>query len=142
MLHQRHLGIFQYLSNAQKPYVCKKPKNGKWPEPPTTIAPTGFCKEGYAEFEGYCFKFKTSIKNWNDAKTDCKQEGPGFNLASIHSQRENAFVASLLEADNDNSTNEAWTGGILNGDGVYVWSDMTEFSINHWAPSQPDNPVE
>ena len=39
---------------------------------------------------------------WLDAKSSCQGLGPGYNLASVHSDKENALLASMLYQDTKN----------------------------------------
>jgi len=122
------------ISNNKYQYVCKKPKNGSWPTPAPTLAPIkGNCAAGYHKFGNFCYKLMLNKKSWDDAKASCKQVGSGFNLASIHSQKENAFVASLLQED------QTWIGLLASPDDLneFGWSDYTEFNMDKWASGQP-----
>ena len=125
-----------FNSNALKAYACKKPKSGDWPTPKPTEAPkAGFCKQGYKLFDGFCYKVKNSLKTWADAEADCKKEGPKYNLASIHSLKENALVASLLY---QNTSSQAWLGGLMSEyDSKISWSDYSEVNMDNWAAGQP-----
>ena len=86
-------------------YVCKKWKPGHEPTsaPPTPI-PFGHCGDDHThhltEFNGYCYKFAGMNKDeafpWTEANLKCDELGNGYKLASIHNEREYAFIYTML----------------------------------------------
>jgi len=124
-----------------KPYVCKKPRNGgDVTTPKPTEAPkAGNCPLGFYKLHDYCYKLVQEPAQWPDAVDSCKRIGNGFNLASIHSAKENALIASMLYPD-INAQNQVWTGGRASTDhaNVYIWSDYTAVNVDFWAVGQPD----
>ena len=102
--------------------VCQKPK---YDENPTTVdptqAPVGGCKAGYTKFMGYCYKLITDTPlNWQDARKHCQNEKPSldmvFDLASIHSLAEAAFVTVLVDKLTETL---AWIGGNRIGENLF-----------------------
>ena len=61
---------------------------------------------------------------------------------SIHSLKENAFVATLASKVNYTWDKEVWIGGhsLTDSDGgdTFIWSDYSQFNIDNWAQFQPD----
>ena len=113
--------------------------------PQPTPPPTGFCPKGFEEHSDQCYKLvQTSAASWKDAKDKCKSLGQGFNLASVHSQKENAFIASLLYQDDDTSTEVIWIGGTATSEGglIFKWSDNTPFNMDNWAPNEPNEVIK
>ena len=136
---------FLKCSHTPLSYVCKKTKNGVMTTPKPTPPPTGFCPKGFEEHSDQCYKLvQTSAASWKDAKDKCKSFGQGFNLASVHSQKENAFIASLLYQDDDTSTDVVWIGGTAKTGGGqnFEWSDYTPFNMDNWAPNEPDGVIK
>ena len=77
-----------------------KPSNGDLPVPTPTTIPAGHCKEGFTEFQGYCYKMmgyadKEEKKDWYRALETCKHE-LNAELASIHSAREAAKITTAM----------------------------------------------
>ena len=55
------------------------------------------------------FKLVKDKKNWWDAQKHCRALGPGWTLAGIHSQVDNAKVADLMH---DRGVNDVWIGWV------------------------------
>ena len=58
----------------------------------------------------------------------------GFCVASS-SDDELKFVFKLAGSD---ETQSVWLGGVLSRGGWYMWRDLTEWSFDAWAASEPD----
>ena len=73
----------------------------------------------------------------------CKVYGYTFNLASIHSLKENAFIATMAANVNVSWDKEVWIGAhsTQNGGDSFAWSDYSEFNVDNWAQYQPDEVV-
>ena len=98
-----------YCSRPANGYVCKRTADGQSPSTPKpTQMPEGHCPPDHYEFQGYCYKFigmlagssSDDYKNWTEARNDCKNLGLDYDLVSIHSDKEQAFLTSVL-AEND-----------------------------------------
>ncbi|XP_064113412.1 CD209 antigen-like protein E isoform X2 [Macrobrachium nipponense] len=95
------------------------------------------CPLGYDIFNGSCYYFRSSYKDWADAQNDCKFYGS--ELVKITSQGENDFIKGKV------SNNGFWIG--LNDKAKekdFKWSvdnSAVEDNGNYssWADSQPDN---
>ena len=77
-----------------------------------------------------------SAKTWEDAESVCQGQtwqGVQGHLASVHSEEENIFVASLAKET-------IWLGHHdLHQEGQWTWTDGTEFSYSNWAKGEPNN---
>ncbi|CAG0896179.1 unnamed protein product [Cyprideis torosa] len=76
-----------------------------------------------------CYYVRTEVKGWTEARDACRAEG--FELATIESATENAFVFGLL-------SDCAWIG--LNDrttEGTYEWSDGSQSEYRNWNPGEP-----
>ncbi|XP_037537208.1 ladderlectin-like [Nematolebias whitei] len=60
------------------------------------------------------------------------------HLASFHDQDEYDFIRSLIVGATGTNTT-AWVGGTKGKDGVWKWSDRSEFSYTHWGKGEPNN---
>lgn len=126
-------------------YICKKPANGGWTTPQPTQPPTGYCPgPEFRQFSGNCYRLVEEPMAWGDAKASCNSLGPRYNLASVHSAKENALLASLLYLDKahfDTDFGEVFIGGISKEDAgeEFQWADYSEFNMDNWARDQPDN---
>ena len=71
--------------------------------------------------------------NWNEAEDCCVAWGG--HLASIHSDGTNHFLNQIRNKDTF-----TWIGlSDTANNGVYVWTDGTEFDYNNFHPNQPDS---
>ena len=132
-------------------FVCKKPRDGDWPVPTPTTIPSGHCKRGFTEFQGYCYKimgFAEEKRDWHRAKDGCRDDFKA-ELASIHSAREAAKITTmlvpLLDHDQDESSSKIWIGAHEASEGIWWWSDESRWDFTNWAPGEPNdmyyNPV-
>ena len=119
--------------------VCKRPYSGDWPDQTTTPKPSGNCPPDFVGFEGYCFQLVQERMTWDDAESACKSMGDGFNLASIHNDREAAFVTTMVVDIPDGNMTDPWIGlNDIADESFWMWSDRTLYRYGHWAPGQPD----
>ena len=85
-----------------------------------------------SKYNQSCYKFVDIAKTWTEAEAVCQgQTWKGYpgHLASIHSEEENTFVASL-------ATERFWLGGNeLQKEGDWKWSDGSAFIYHNWYPS-------
>ena len=141
--------IFLFSSNTHG-FVCKKIKDGHNPTdaPPTQI-PKGHCADNdkkLTEFQGHCYKFAATSSqewiNWEQADSKCKELGDGFKLASIHSERESAFIhAMLAQLNSEDQETEMWIAAndaAEEQEGIWSNSDGTPFDYTHWADGEPN----
>ncbi|CAG0904409.1 unnamed protein product [Cyprideis torosa] len=78
-----------------------------------------------------CYYVKKETKEWIEARNACRAQG--FELVTIESSAENAFVFGLL-------SDEAWIG--LNDraiEGTFVWSDGSQSGYTNWYADQPND---
>ena len=91
------------------------------PPAPTTTSPVPECSVGWSQYEDRCYWVIMKDLNWWDAMAECQTLGA--DLASSHSDRQNAFLHSLVP-NHDNT----WLGGTYDHDETnWVWTDGTEF---------------
>merc|ERR1719250_54490 len=94
------------------------------------------CPDGWKEFNQACYRYGDSAKTWEDAESVCQGQtwqGVQGHLASVHSEEENIFVASLAEET-------IWLcPHDLHQEGQWTWTDGTEFSYSNWAKGEPNN---
>ncbi|CAJ0957959.1 unnamed protein product, partial [Mesorhabditis belari] len=62
------------------------------------------CGQKWRHFDGYCYHISENVLNWDEANDWCK--GMNANLVSIHNERENRFVSSLIPW----TGRDAWIG--------------------------------
>ncbi|XP_040564873.1 macrophage mannose receptor 1 [Lepeophtheirus salmonis] len=120
----------------KKGYICKKFKflHSTTEALPTTI-PSGHCPEGDAEYEGHCYILpKTGPLSWHEAHKQCMDRN--YDLLSIHSPQENAFVTSILLSEVQ--TENVWIGATDQHEyNVFTWSDESDLDITFWGQNQP-----
>lgn len=81
---------------------------------------------------GRCYLWVSASSSWASARSQCRAHGAGWELMSIRSADDTAFLANLITA-------EAWAGAD-DGDGTEVWrwvDDATEF----WEGGGAGNPI-
>ena len=150
--------VFPFSSNSHG-FVCKKYKPGHEPtEAPPTETPTGHCPDNgskkLSEFQGHCYAFAevdTEGVTWNQASQKCEELGNGYKLASIHNERESAFIYSMLsELGTSAQRTELWIAANdirwyndgLREEGNWRNYDDTPFDYTHWADGEPNGSDE
>ena len=101
------------------------------------------------EFQGHCYEFVNvdSPIPWDQAASKCEEKGSGYKLSSIHSERESAFIYSMLsQLDPSVQGTEMWIGTNDRDDrgeeGTWKNSDDTPFDYTHWAWGEPNGSPE
>ena len=97
------------------------------------------CPPGFVEYNKRCYRFSESLKNWDDARTDCKNVSARYDLVIVDDANEQKFLQSKLD-----STVDYWIG--LRGSGskdTYIWVDgsklvfgstFNQYPWTRWSP--------
>ena len=90
------------------------------------------CPNGWTYFSGTnsCYKFMTSSVSWNDARSACLDLNA--DLPSITNEATNSFLTSL-------TTSLCWTGGFLDFDNKWKWTDGSTWGYTNWYSGEPNN---
>ena len=90
------------------------------------------CPNGWTYFSGThsCYKFMTSSMSWNDARSACLDLNA--DLPSITNEATNSFLTSL-------TTSLCWTGGFLDADNKWKWTDGSTWGYTNWYSGEPNN---
>ncbi|XP_037387846.1 C-type mannose receptor 2-like [Pygocentrus nattereri] len=94
-------------------------------------------KAGWVQFDQREFMFFAAGKVWEEAQSTCMDYDA--HLASVHSDREDAFIKRLIW-NHVGSDRPSWLGG-YNSHVVpsrWFWTDESAFDFNSWTPGQPD----
>uniref|UniRef100_A0AAR2LBX0 C-type lectin domain-containing protein n=1 Tax=Pygocentrus nattereri TaxID=42514 RepID=A0AAR2LBX0_PYGNA len=94
-------------------------------------------KAGWVQFDQREFMFFAAGKVWEEAQSTCMDYDA--NLASVHSDREDAFIKRLIW-NHVGSDRPSWLGG-YNSPVVpsrWYWTDGSVFDFNSWTQGQPD----
>ena len=92
--------------------------------------------DGAEEYDGHYYMVIDNPSYWSTAKEDC--ESRGGHLATITSQDEQDFVASLIGYSG--SQYNYWIGGTDEGqEGTWTWITGEPWSYSNWYKNQPDN---
>ena len=100
------------------------------------------------EFQGYCYEFQSTNSlegiTWEQAASKCEESGTGYKLASIHSERESAFIYTMLsQLDQESKKTEMWIAAHdRDTEGTWTNADNTPFDYTHWAPGEPNGSEE
>jgi len=81
------------------------------------------------------FTFHEEKLTWMGARMDCMMRGG--NLASIHSDEENAEVYAITGGDHD-----AWIGLFEADEHVWMWADGSLFDYDKWHTDTPNTNLE
>ncbi|XP_021354593.1 macrophage mannose receptor 1-like isoform X2 [Mizuhopecten yessoensis] len=128
----------------EKGFICKR-KLGMTGPPtvPTVPVVNGGCRNGFTPMpnSNKCFKLdgKTSQVNWQTAYQGCMKYGQGYDIASINTAQEQAFVNTLLKG----LTTNVWIG--LNNNRhshKFIWHDNSHVSYTNWAVNEPNGHSE
>ncbi|XP_070694996.1 C-type mannose receptor 2-like [Pempheris klunzingeri] len=95
------------------------------------------CPTDWKEFDGHCFLFSLGPKGWADAEADCIAHGG--NLASVHGSDQYNFLKEIIKSVTGADT-QTWIGGHdAVKEGVWMWSDGTQFKFDLWGPGEPSS---
>jgi uncharacterized protein (TIGR03437 family) len=84
--------------------------------------------------------------SWEEARTSAQARGAGWDLVTLASLEENAFVEALFANDikffnifRANINSGPWIGAVHVGPGTrnYQWVTGEQFSFTDWGPSEP-----
>ncbi|KAI9531080.1 hypothetical protein NQZ68_000574 [Dissostichus eleginoides] len=94
------------------------------------------CPQGWSLLGSRCFIFNYEEKEWAIAEKSCT--ALGGNLASIQTHVEYLFIRQLVKtATGKNKL--SWVGGNdAVKDGVWLWSDGSNFKFGGWAKGEPN----
>ncbi|XP_074537380.1 galactose-specific lectin nattectin-like [Halichoeres trimaculatus] len=95
------------------------------------------CPPQWSPFNSRCYRYESGQKAWADAERHCTLLGG--NLASIRSEAEYDFIRGVvLKAAGRHQ--ESWVGGYdAAKEGVWLWSDGSQFEFKRWAKGEPNN---
>ncbi|KAK1891602.1 Lactose-binding lectin l-2 [Dissostichus eleginoides] len=97
----------------------------------------GSCPMFWYSFNNRCYKHIAADMNWADAELHCVSQGA--NLVSIHSQREENFVKSLIKNHNP-TQGYTWIGlSDTQMEGRWMWSDGSAVNFVSWSSGEPNN---
>uniref|UniRef100_A0A2D4MVW0 C-type lectin domain-containing protein n=2 Tax=Micrurus TaxID=8634 RepID=A0A2D4MVW0_9SAUR len=98
------------------------------------------CPKHWYMFEDFCYGFFKEKLTWNEAESECATYGKDGHLASIHSEREMAFLSSALLM-NYAERFRIWIGlyKLPGGKTRFRWQDHSRGEYIPWAPHQPSN---
>uniref|UniRef100_A0A3P9LJ67 C-type lectin domain-containing protein n=1 Tax=Oryzias latipes TaxID=8090 RepID=A0A3P9LJ67_ORYLA len=86
---------------------------------------------------GRRFSYFSSPKTWDEAENFCRSIGA--NLASVKNSLENTKLLSLINQQKANYT-PTWIGGSdAQKNGVWFWSDGSNYQYTNWCPNEPNN---
>ena len=93
------------------------------------------CPEGWEANGDHCYLFGDEKKNWTAAEDFCR--GEGGHLATVDTNATKEFV---LEGLTRRNSALIWIGGSdIEEEGVWKWTDCTQWEVEFWAPRQPTN---
>ncbi|KAM9786227.1 galactose-specific lectin nattectin-like [Neosynchiropus ocellatus] len=95
------------------------------------------CPSGWTQFGERCFIFHASPKDWADSEVSCLNAGG--NLVSYHSKEEYDFIKAMIKRVTG-VDKRIWAGGYdATKNGVWLWSDGSDFNYSNWGKGEPNN---
>ncbi|XP_011485494.1 galactose-specific lectin nattectin isoform X1 [Oryzias latipes] len=86
---------------------------------------------------GRRFRYFSSPKTWAQAESFCRSIGA--NLASVRNRFENYKLLRLIKKKQGRFT-PTWIGGSdAQTNGVWFWSDGSNYQYTNWCPNEPNN---
>ena len=84
------------------------------------------------EFDGHKYAYVATALLWNEAKEVCEKWGG--HLAYIESVEEDRFISSINKSDY-----VALGGWDEPAEGIWTWTDGSEFTYTNWSYGEPNN---
>ncbi|XP_037534437.1 galactose-specific lectin nattectin-like [Nematolebias whitei] len=101
------------------------------------IRPCKTCPPTWTLNRSRCYLFKSTEKSWGDAEGYCTDHAG--HLASFHDKDEYDFIRTVIVRATGTNT-KSWVGGTdAEEEGVWKWSDGSDFSYTHWGNGEPNN---
>ncbi|XP_033115546.1 C-type mannose receptor 2-like [Anneissia japonica] len=101
-------------------------------------AKEGACSAGWKYYNGQCYQCDMNKRRWADAKSFCEAQG-GY-LATITSEGENLFIATLFTEFWMNVRHNVWFGlSDSKQDGNFQWVQDVDLGYTSW---NIDNPTD
>ena len=96
------------------------------------------CPEGWSIFRGRCYSLKVDFNDIDECRSECKEVGG--DLASIHDQEENDFVASFIkDRPVRGGEKDTWiAGSITEHGGQFTWLDGSPWDFENWDLGKQD----
>ena len=92
------------------------------------------CESGWtqhqSQFATVCYRFFSSKKTWDDAKSYCQDLAA--DLASVSSNETNVFLTTLTKE-------KCWIGGYTEDKDTWQWTDGSPWGYDNWASGMPNN---
>uniref|UniRef100_A0A3P9JMY0 C-type lectin domain-containing protein n=1 Tax=Oryzias latipes TaxID=8090 RepID=A0A3P9JMY0_ORYLA len=91
----------------------------------------------WTSFRGRHVRYFSSSMTWAEAESFCRSIGA--NLASVRNHFENTELLSLIK-QRQGRYKPAWIGGSdAQTNGVWFWSDGSNYQYTNWCPNEPNN---
>ncbi|KAL5011088.1 hypothetical protein ScPMuIL_013393 [Solemya velum] len=119
-------------------FICKRRNDSTAPViiPPTPVSVWG-CNHGFTPVPNHnkCFKvMDDSAMNWTDAVDRCRQYGKHYDVASVNTAIEQAYLITLMKGKVD----DYWIGlSARTYLRVYQWQDNSPVKFVNWATGKP-----
>ncbi|XP_067389154.1 uncharacterized protein [Emydura macquarii macquarii] len=105
----------------------------------TVQAQVASCPREWLSFQGSFHGYFSQEKTWRDAEAECRHQGHGAHLASIHSAEENDILAHYIKRHHKKSR-PVWIGlKYTNKNLTWTWTDESQMSFIAWDKGQPNN---
>jgi len=92
----------------------------------TQVYHPGACEAGWSQWDAFCYKHYWEMRNWFEAEKLCRDRNS--HLASVHSQAENRFIATLTKGLS------VWIGySDLDQNTHFQWTDSTQDDFSNFA---------
>jgi hypothetical protein len=129
------------VSAATSPGCRERPA-----EPTPPVVGTRWDGNGHSYQLVFCAGTPPVPCSWETAQDEARRLGPGWDLATITSAGEDAFVRTLFATNpaafniaRTTLNNGPWIGGRWIGPGIgnYAWATGEPFTYADWGPNEP-----
>ncbi|XP_041471501.1 alpha-N-acetylgalactosamine-specific lectin-like [Lytechinus variegatus] len=98
------------------------------------------CPDEWTFFEESCYKYFAEEVSFQEALSTCRnstnEQSCHGDLVSIHCAEENDFIRGLSQTNRP----DLWIGlHQPDPNGIFVWSDGTQFNYTNWRNNEPNN---
>uniref|UniRef100_A0AAV2LEP0 C-type lectin domain-containing protein n=1 Tax=Knipowitschia caucasica TaxID=637954 RepID=A0AAV2LEP0_KNICA len=85
---------------------------------------------------GRCYTFNPTPLPFLEAQDSCRRLNPNAELASVTNEDLHSRLVSMVTNGGRKEPVITWLGGVVKGQGQWLWLDGSEWSYSAWTPGQ------